>query len=54
MEFDFFGHEKSWNLKCQIEYEPCYIGLHSGLHSGLPSGLHSGLPSGLHSGLSFN
>ena len=23
MEFDFFGYEKSWNLKCQKEYEPC-------------------------------
>ena len=23
MEFDFFGHEKSWNLNFQKEYEPC-------------------------------
>ena len=22
MEFDFFGHEKSWNLNLQKEYEP--------------------------------
>ena len=23
MEFDSFGHEKSWNLNFQKEYEPC-------------------------------
>ena len=25
MEFHFFGHGKSWNLKCQKEYEPWVI-----------------------------
>ncbi len=26
MEFDFFGHGKSWNLNFQKEYEPCPMG----------------------------
>ena len=32
MEFDFFGHEKSWNLNFQKEYEPCCKNVYNQYH----------------------